>query len=83
MKETIDKFIDDLVEGEETVLESKINSLTVHEVLRPIDLRHFNRFLAYWPEFIESFRSKIHFKPSFTDSTCMERLLSVMGGQAQ
>ena len=31
MKETIDKFIDDLVEREETVLGSKTDSLTVHE----------------------------------------------------
>ena len=34
MKETIDKFIDDLVEEEETVLGSKTNSLTVHEDLK-------------------------------------------------
>ena len=34
MKETIEKFIEDLVEGEETVLGSKIDSLTVYEVLR-------------------------------------------------
>ena len=34
MKETIDKFIDDLVEGGETLLGSKTNSLTIHEVLR-------------------------------------------------
>ena len=33
MKETIDKYIDDLVDGEETVLGSKTDSLTVHEVL--------------------------------------------------
>ena len=51
MKETIDKFVDDLVEGEESVLGSKNDSLTVHEVLRqefdskhlpPIELRHFD-----------------------------------------
>ena len=34
MKETIDEFIDNLVEREETVLGSKTDSLTVHEVLR-------------------------------------------------
>ena len=34
MKETIEKFIDDLVEGGETLLGSKTNSLTIHEVLR-------------------------------------------------
>ena len=51
MKETIDKFIDDLVEGGETLLGSKTNSLTIHEVLRQefdskhlplIELRHFD-----------------------------------------
>ena len=92
MKETIDKFIDDLVEGEETVLGSKTDSLTVHKVLiqefdskhlPPIELRHFDGNPAYWPEFIESFRSKIHFKPSFTDSIRMERLLSVLEGEAK
>ena len=34
MKETIDKFTNDLVEGEKTVLGSKTNSLTVHEALK-------------------------------------------------
>ena len=66
--------------------------MTVHEVLRqefdskhlpPIELRHFDGNPAYWPEFIESFRSKIHFKPSFTDSIRMERLLSVLEGEAK
>ena len=92
MKETIGKFIDDLVEGEETVLGSKIDSLTVYEVLRqefdsknlqPIELRHFDGNPAYWPKFIESFRSKIHFKQSFTESIRMERLLSVLEGEAK
>ena len=90
MKETIDKFIGDLVEGKETVLGSKTDSLTVHEVLRqefdskplpPIELRHFDGNPAYWHEFIESFRSKIHFKSSFVDSIRMERLLSVLEGE--
>ena len=92
MKETVDKFVDDLVEGEETVLGSKIDSLTVYEVLRqefdsknlpPIELRHFDGNPAYWPEFIESFRSKIHFKPSFMDIIRMERLLSILEGEAK
>ena len=34
MKGTIDKFIDNLVEGEETVSGSKLNSLAVQDVLR-------------------------------------------------
>ena len=33
MKETIAKFVAHLVEGEETVLRSNMDSLTVHEVL--------------------------------------------------
>ena len=58
MKETIDKFIDDLVEGKETVLGSMIVSLTVHEVLRQefdsnhlpsFELRHFGGNPTYWP----------------------------------
>ena len=91
MKETIDKLIDDLVEGEETVLGAQISSLTIYEVLRqefdskdlpPIELRHFDGNPAYWPEFIESFRS-FHFKPSFKDSIQMRRLLSILEVKAK
>ena len=66
--------------------------MTVHEVLRQkfnskhlstIELRHFDGNPAYWPEFIESFKSNIHFKPSLTDSMPMERLLSVLQGKAK
>ena len=79
-------------EGKETVLGSKTNSLTVHEVLRqefdakhlpPIELRLFDKNSAYWPQFFKSFTSNIHFKPSFTDCTRMERLLSVLEGEAK
>ena len=81
-----------MVEGEETVLGSKINSLTVHEVLElepdskhlpPIEFRHFDRNPAYLPKFIESFISKIHFKPTFTDRIFLERLLSVLEVEAK
>ena len=74
------------------ILGSNTDSLTVHEVLRqefdskhlpPIELRHFDGNPAYWPEFIESFRSKIHFKPSFTDSIRMERLLSNLKSESK
>ena len=74
------------------ILGSNTDSLTVHEVLRqefdskhlpPIELRHFDGNPGYWPEFTESFRSKVHFRPSFTDRICMERLLSVLGGEAK
>ena len=79
-------------EGKETVLGSKSNSLTVHEVLRqefdakhlpPIELKYFGKNSAYWPQFIKTFTSEIHFKPSFTDCTRMERLLSVLEGEAK
>ena len=81
-----------MVEGEETVLGSKTNSLTVLEVLEhepdskhlpPIELRHFDRNPAYLPKFIESFISKIHFEPSFTDRIFMERLVSVLEVEAK
>ena len=73
MKETIDKFIDNLVEEEETALGSKTSFLTVQGISRRVwfktsfESRHFDGNPAYWPEFIETFRWKIYFKPSFTD----------------
>ena len=64
--------------------------MTVRNVLRqefdskflpPIELRHFDGNPGYWPKFIDSFISKIYFKASFTDSICMEQLLSVLEGE--
>ena len=88
----IDKFIDSLVEGEETCLPGLSNPLTASSALRYefesktlpiIELTKFNGDSARWPEFIENFSRRVHFKLSFTDNDRMERLLSVLTGEAK
>ena len=88
----IDKFIDDLVEGEETCLPGLSNPLTASSALRYefesktlpiIELTKFNGDSARWPEFIENFSRRVHYKLSFTDNDRMERLLSVLTGEAK
>ena len=36
-----------------------------------------------WPDFIENFSRRVHYKLSFTDNDRMERLLSVLTGEAK
>ena len=88
----IDKFIDDLIEGEETTLTGGSRTVTASSALRhefesknlpAIELVKFNGDSSKWPEFIENFSRRIHFKLSFTDNDRMERLLSVLTGEAK
>ena len=88
----IDKFIDDLIEGEETCLAGLSKPLTASAALRyefesktlpVVELTKFNGDSSKWPEFIENFSRRIHFKLSFTDNDRMERLLSVLTGEAK
>ena len=90
--QSIDKFIDDLIEGEETCLAGLSNPVTASAVLRyefesktlpVVELIKFNGESSKWPEFIENFSRRIHFKLSFTDNDRMERLLSVLTGEAK
>ena len=90
--QSIDSFIDDLVEGEETCLAGLSNPVTASAALRYefesktlpiIELTKFNGDSAKWPEFIENFSRRVHFKLSFTDNDRMERLLSVLTGEAK
>ena len=70
--EPVDKFIDSLIEGQETVLsESYLNKLDGVSALRfecetrtlpPIELRHFSGDSSKWPEFIENFKNRVHYK---------------------
>ncbi|XP_066921098.1 uncharacterized protein [Clytia hemisphaerica] len=89
---SIDNFIDDLVEGEETCLAGLSNPVTASAALRYefesktlpiIELTKFNGDSAKWPEFIENFSRRVHFKLSFTDNDRIERLLSVLTGEAR
>ena len=91
-KEPTDSFIDNLIEGEETVLEYNhtltMSSLLVikHEFesrsLPTIELMKFNGDASKWPEFITNFKNRVHIKSTFTDDLRMERLLSCLQGEA-
>ncbi|XP_057291781.1 uncharacterized protein LOC130614338 [Hydractinia symbiolongicarpus] len=87
----IDKFIDDLIEGQETIIEDA-NAITTARVLRweygsrnlpVIDLFRFDGSPNKWPEFVENFKSTVHLKVSFDDNTRMERLISVLDDEAK
>ena len=88
-----DIFVDRLVEGQETILESnsneKITVLTaVHQQLEarnlpPIELLTFDGNPGCWPEFIENFKIMIHCKSTFNNTIRLERLLDVLRGDAK
>ena len=48
-----------------------------------MELRCFNGNLSYWPEFIENFKSCVHFIYSLNNNICMERLVSALDGNAK
>ena len=85
--QSIDRFIDELVEGEESSFASQTRTsvnLTLalqQEVdsnnLPLISLIRFNGNLSKWPEFIENFFTRIHLKQTF-DNNRMIRLLSTL-----
>lgn len=91
--EPVDAFIDRLVEGQETILENNLNEKitvlgAVHQQLEtrnlpPIDLLTFDGNPGCWPEFIENFKIMIHCKITFNDTIRLERLLSVLRGDAK
>ena len=91
--EPVDLFIDRLVEGQETILEStsneKITVLSaVHQQLEarnlpPIELLTFDGNPGSWSEFIENFKIMIHCKSTFNDTIRLERLLNVLRGDAK
>ena len=94
VQEAIDDFIDELVEGEETVLKitdksPNTSSLEIirHEfesrTLPTIELTKFDGDPSKWPEFINNFKSRVHLKYTFTDEIRMERLLSTLEGDAK
>ena len=73
----VDGFIDQLIEGKETVLDNSSASFTVQDILKQeleschlpvIDLLRFSGNPVEWPEFIEKFFFQVHQKPSFDDN---------------
>ena len=46
-------------------------------------LLRFNGNPSHWPEFIQCFKERVYMKKAFSDSVRMERLLSVLDGEAK
>ena len=88
----MDSFIDELVEFEETVNSKGNDFLSAQQVLQrqfdsrnlpPIELKRFDGNPELWPEFIENFYSRVHRMASFDNNLKMDRLLSVLDGDAK
>ena len=96
MHESLDEFIDHLVEGEETNLGMKASSVNLHFALKqdyetrnlppssppPIE-RRFSGNPCEWPELIENFRTRVHLKSTFDGNFRIERLCSILYGEAK
>ena len=52
-------------------------------ILPPIDLTKFDGNPSKWPEFIDNFETRVHNKATFIDLVRMERLISVLEGDAK
>ena len=83
-----------MVEGEETIIkQSAQNSqLNFHFVLKeeiesrtlpPTDLTKFDGNPNKWPEFTDNFKTRVYSKATFIDSVRIERLISVLEGDAK
>ena len=48
-----------------------------------MELFRFDGDPCKWPDFIQNFKNREHDKRSFTDDIRMERLLSVLDGEAK
>ena len=91
---SIASFIDTLIEGSETFINTTIDqssstmALLERDLessnLPPMELLRFNGNPNHWPEFIQfKFKERVHMKRIFSDSLRMERLLSVLDGDAK
>ena len=68
--EPVDRFIDLLIEGKETILPRENSvTLTIANVVQqeiesrhlpPVDLKTFSGDPFQWPEFIENFKTRVH-----------------------
>ena len=89
---SLDAFIDDLIEGQETNLlkttsfiNSQFSLKRKYETrtLPPIKLCRLSRNPIDWPEFIENFHSRVHYKTTVDDNLRMKKLCSVLDGEAK
>lgn len=92
--EPVDAFIDRLIDGQETVFPTGLNSsltdpsialLRAQEQQRlpSLELFKFTGKPIEWPKFIERFRDQIHNKTTLTDSDRMFYLFQNLSGEAK
>ena len=91
--EPVDLYIDLLVEGQETTLDTRSSkditvSSAVHQHLEaknlpPVELLTSDGNPSCWPEFTENFKIMVHLRTTFNDTIRMERLLNVLKGETK
>ncbi|XP_074651618.1 uncharacterized protein LOC141906273 [Tubulanus polymorphus] len=91
-RSTIDAWIDDLVEGMETVigpetvissLEEAVVKMQIDQDLPKVELTTFDGSALQWPRFIEQFHAQIHCRPGIKDTTRMDALQTHVKGEAK
>ena len=91
-KEPIHAFIDNLIEGKESIIQDKNEVFPTSLLLQrefetrdlpAINLMRFDGYSKQWSNFIQNFKHRVHNKISFSDSVRMDRLLSVLDGEAK
>ena len=91
--EPVDRFIDLLIEGKETILpgEKRVTVTIANAVqqeiesrhLPPVDFKKFSGDPSQCPEFIENFKTCFYTKSTFNGTMRMERLISVLRGEVK
>ena len=85
-KAPIDAFIDNLIEGEESIIPDVNKVLPTSLLLQrefqtrdlpAINLMRFDGDSKQWANFIQNFKHRVHNKIGFNNSVRMDRLLSV------
>ena len=91
-RDLIDKFIDDLIKGDERSISIETRSMDMQLALKQeyeardlpaMELIHFNGNPVLWPEFIDNFYQNVHLKMTFLDNIRMTRLISLLDGDAK
>ena len=83
----------ELIESKETVVaadsqtDDSIRIILQKDIeycsLPPVYVPRFDGDPSKWPEFIDNFKTKVHMKVTFNDSMWMERLHSILDGDAK
>ena len=90
-KAPIDAFIDNLIEGEESIIPDVNKVLPTSFLLQrefqirdlpAINLMRFDDDSKQWANFIQNFKHRVHNKISFSRSVRMDHLLSVLDSKA-